>query len=98
MSRKNAVDSLSEFKARASQFLEGIPANGEEIILTQNSSATAVVQDYQTCRNFKNGPAYMKLMVHGESDVEAGRLMPQSQAFADVKERLWMGAGLWSVR
>ena len=93
MSRKNPVVSLSEFKARASQFLERIHASGEEIVLTQNGSATAVVQDYETYQNLKDGLALMKLMVQGESDVKAGRLVPQSRVFADVKERLARGDG-----
>ena len=93
MSTKNPVVSLSEFKARASQFLERIHASGEEIVLTQNGSATAVVQDYETYQNLKDGLALMKLMVQGESDVKAGRLVPQSRVFADVKERLARGDG-----
>lgn len=93
MSRNNPVVSLSEFKARASQFLERIHASGEEIVLTQNGSATAVVQDYETYQNLKDGLALMKLMVQGESDVKAGRLVPQSRVFADVKERLARGDG-----
>ena len=93
MSGKNPVVSLSEFKARASQFLERIHASGEEIVLTQNGSATAVVQDYETYQNLKDGLALMKLMVQGESDVKAGRLVPQSRVFADVKERLARGDG-----
>ena len=88
MSRKNPVVSLSEFKARASQFLERIHASGEEIVLTQNGSATAVVQDYETYQSLKDALALMKLMVQGESDVKADRLVPQSRVFADVKERL----------
>lgn len=93
MSRKNLVVSLSEFKARASQFLERIHASGEEIVLTQNGSATAIVQDYETYQNLKDGLAFMKLMVQGESDVKAGRLVHQSRVFADVKERLARGDG-----
>lgn len=87
MSTKNPVISLSEFKARASQFLERINASGEEIVLTQNGAATAVVQDYESYQGLKDALAMMKLMVEGESDIKAGRLSPQSRVFADLKER-----------
>ena len=88
MSMKNPVVSLSEFKARASQFLERIRVSGEEIVLTQNGSATAVVQDYESYQGFKDALEMMKLMVEGESDTKAGRLSPQARVFADLKERL----------
>ena len=93
MSRKNPVVSLSEFKAKASQFLERIHTSREDIILTQNGSATAVVQDYETYQSLKEALALMKLMVQGESDVKTGKLVPQSRVFADLKERLAHGDG-----
>ena len=93
MSTKNPVVSLSEFKARASQFLERIHVSGEEIVLTQNGSATAVVQDYESYQGLRDALAMMKLMVEGESDTKAGRLSPQSRVFADLKERLARGDG-----
>lgn len=88
MNRKNPVVSLSEFKVKASQLLERIHTSREDIILTQNGSATAVVQDYETYQSLKEALALMKLMVQGESDVKAGKLVPQSRVFADLKERL----------
>lgn len=88
MSTKSPVVSLSEFKAKASQFLERIHASGEEIVLTQNGAATAVVYSYETHQSLKDALALMKLVAQGEADVKAGRLTSQSQVFADVKERL----------
>jgi len=88
MSTKHPVVSLSEFKAKASQFLERKHASGEEIVLTQNGRATAVGHSYETHQSRKDALAWMPLSAHGDADVMAGRLTPQSQAFTDVKERL----------
>ena len=93
MSKKSPVVSLSEFKAKAAQFLAWMNASGEEIVLTQNGSATAVVQDYESYQGLKEALAMMKLMVQGEADIKAGRLVPQSRVFADIKERLARGDG-----
>ncbi len=93
MSNKKPVVSLSEFKAGATQFIERMNASGEEIVLTQNGSATAVVQDYETYQGFMEALAMMKLMVQGEADIKTGRLTPQSGVFANLKERLARGDG-----
>ena len=73
MSKTKRVVSLSEFKAGAARLIESMYVSGEEIILTQNGSATAVT---------------MKLLVQGEADIKTGRLTLQSRQFADLKERL----------
>ena len=88
MSKTKPVVSLSEFKAGAAQLIESMNASGEEIILTQNGSATAVVQNYETYQGFMEALAMMKLMVQGEADIKTGRLTPQSGVFADFNERL----------
>ena len=93
MSNRNPVVSLSEFKAKAAHFLERMNTSGEQIILTQNGSATAVVQDYETYQGLMEALAMMKLMVQGEADIKTGRLTPQSQVFAGIKERLARGDG-----
>ena len=88
MNTTGPIISLSEFKARAAQLLDQINASGQEIVLTQNGSATAVVQDYASYHELKEALAMMKLMVQGEADIRAGRLAPQAQMFTRIKERV----------
>ena len=91
MNTTGPVISLSEFKAKAAQLLDQINASGQEIVLTQNGSATAVVQDYASYHGLKEALVMMKLMVEGEADIRAGRLTPQAEVFARIKERVAHG-------
>ena len=91
MKTKNPVVSLSEFKAKAAQMLERMNASGQEIILTQNGSATAVVQDYESYQGIQEALAMMKLMVLAEADIKSGRLTPQAQIFSDLRKRVAPG-------
>lgn len=79
---------MSEFKAKASQMLEEIKTAEHDIVLTQNGSASAVIQDYEAYQRGQEALALMKLMVQGEADVRAGRLTPQRRVFADLKKRV----------
>ena len=88
MSKKKSVVSLSEFKAGEPRLIESMIASGGEIILTQNGSATVVVQDYETYQGLMEALAMMKLLVQGEADIKMGRLTLHSRQFADLKGRL----------
>jgi prevent-host-death family protein len=83
-----SIISLSEFKAKASQLLEEMKANDQEIVLTQNGSAAAVVQDFASYQRLQESLLMMKLMVQGEADIRANRTTSQSQVFADLRRRL----------
>ncbi|NCF28794.1 MAG: type II toxin-antitoxin system prevent-host-death family antitoxin [Gammaproteobacteria bacterium] len=83
-----SVISLSDFKARASQFLEEISASQHPIVITQNGSAAAVVQDYESYQRMQDSVALLRLMVQGEADIKEGRLTPQREVFSSLRKRL----------
>ena len=82
------VVSLSEFKARAAQLLVEMKTGGQTIVVTQNGTATAVVQDYESHQRIQDALLMLKLVVQGEADVSAGRMVSQRQVFADIKAGL----------
>lgn len=82
------VVSLSDFKARASQMLEQIKQSQQPIVLTQRGSATAVVQDYETFSRTRDALMMLKLMVQGEADIKAGRVVAEREMFASLRKRL----------
>ena len=86
MSNQPSVISLSEFKARASQMLEEMKASNRDIVLTQNGSAAAVVQDYEAYQRLQEALLMMKLMVQGEADLRTGRTTAQSKVFAGLRK------------
>ena len=82
------VISLSDFKSSASQMLEQIKREQKPLVLTQNGSATAVVQDYDSFHRTNNALLMLKLMVQGEADIKAGRVTPQREVFGSLRKKL----------
>lgn len=83
-----SILSLSEFKADASRLLDKIRSEPTTLVLTQNGRARAVVEDYEQHQARQRALVLLKLMVQGECDIEAGRVLPQEQVFADLRRRL----------
>ena len=84
----DAVLSLSDFKAEASQLLKQIHDNPRSLVITQNGRATAVVQDYEQFQRQREALLMLKLMVQGEADIQNGELIPQDEVFNDLREQL----------
>lgn len=81
------IISLTDFKASASRLLQET-RGGANIILTQNGSASAVVQDYETYRKQQDAFLMLKLMVQGEADVQKDRVTPQNEVFDSLRASL----------
>lgn len=74
------IISLTDFKTSASRLLQET-RGGTNIILTQNGSASAVVQDYATYRAQQDAFLMLKLMVQGEADTQKNRVTAQGKVF-----------------
>lgn len=81
------IISLTDFKTSASRLLQET-RGGANIILTQNGSASAVVQDYATYRAQQDAFLILKLMVQGEADVQKDRLTSQAKVFDSLRASL----------
>ena len=82
------IVSLSQFKATATAMIKKIRKTGDHVILTQNGTATAVIQDMETFENNKKALIMLKLMVQGESDIRQGHLLDQKTVFRDIRNKL----------
>ncbi len=81
------IVNLTEFRSSARQMLEDLK-DGSHLILTQNGSASAVVQDYETYQQQQEAFLMLKLMAQGEGDIKHGRLTPQAEVFNDLRLEL----------
>lgn len=81
------IISLTDFKTSASRLLQET-RGGANIILTQNGSASAVVQDYATYRAQQDAFLMLKLMVQGEADVQKNRVTAQGKVFDSLRASL----------
>jgi prevent-host-death family protein len=83
---REQIISLTDFKTSASRLLQET-RGGANIILTQNGSASAVVQDYATYRA-QQAFLMLKMMVQGEADARKDQLTPQSKVFDSLRASL----------
>lgn len=83
----DSIISLSDFKSDASQWLKRLQEESDAVVLTQNGRASAVVQSYDTFQRQQQALLMLKLLAQGEADIAAGRLIPQEQVFAKLRER-----------
>ena len=81
------IISLSDFKSDASRWLKRLQEDSESVVLTQNGRASAVVQSYETFQRQQQALLMLKLLAQGEADIAAGRLIPQEEVFAKLRER-----------
>lgn len=81
------IISLSDFKSDASQWLKRLQEESDAVVLTQNGRASAVVQSYDTFQRQQQALLMLKLLAQGEADIAAGRLVPQEEVFAKLRER-----------
>ena len=81
------IISLTEFKASARRLLEDT-RSGANLVLTQNGSASAVVQDYATYQRQKQAFLMLKLLIQGESDIQNNRTQPQETVLSELRESL----------
>lgn len=81
------IISLTDFKTSASRLLQQT-RGGANIILTQNGSASAVVQDYAAYRAQQDAFLMLKLMVQGEADVSKNKLTWQPEVFNSMRASL----------
>ena len=81
------IISLTYFKTSASRLLQET-RGGANIILTQNGSASAVVQDYATYRAQQDAFLMLKLMVQGEADTQKNRVIAQGKVFSSLRASL----------
>lgn len=79
---------LSELKAKAARMLAKMRASEHEFIPAQRSAASAVVQDGAAHESQRSALLMLALMVQGETDIQAGRTIPQDRVFADITHRL----------
>ena len=86
-----SIVSLSEFKANASRMLAQLKASDGVIVITQNASPSAVVENYESHQEQRATLQALKLIAQGEADVSAGRTVPQRRVFADIRAGLANG-------
>ena len=73
MASLSRIKPISYFKANAAAIIRDLAATGQEMVITQNGEARAVIMDVTSYERMKETLALLQLLMMGERDIEAGR-------------------------
>lgn len=82
------LQTISFVKAHLAEAIDTARSTGEPLVITQNGAEAAVLQDVESFERTRRALALLKLAAMGERDAQAGRTIPQEQAFRALRERL----------
>jgi len=85
---QEAIKPISYVKAHAADIIRDVAASRTPVIITQNGEATAVLQDIASYEEIQESLALLKILAISRKDLEAGRVEPVEQAFADLREEI----------
>lgn len=85
---QESIKPISYVKAHAADIIRDVAESRTPIIITQNGEATAVLQDIASYEEIQESLALLKILALSRKDLEAGRVEPVEQAFADLREEI----------
>jgi prevent-host-death family protein len=88
MKLKEDIRPVTYLKSSAADLLAQINATHRPVVITQNGTARAVLQDPESYEKMRRAIGLLKLIAQGESDVQAGRTTAADKVFAGVRAKL----------
>ena len=82
------IKPISYLKEHADEMADTVGELQEPFILTQDGEAKAVLQDIHSYEKMQETLALLKLLAIGQRQVEAGHVMPVSEAFAKLRAQI----------
>jgi prevent-host-death family protein len=76
------IKPIAYLKANAVELLKGIDETRRPVLITQNGTPRAVLQDHESYKNFQNAIGVLKLVSQGEEDVKSGKSKAQQDVLA----------------
>lgn len=83
---------VSDFKAKAAEWLRRLGESSEPVVITQNGKAAAVVLSPAAYDELTKRFRFMEAIERGLADVEAGRVTPHDEVVAEMRRRFGGGA------
>lgn len=88
---KNIIP-VSDFKAKAAEWLRRLGESSEPVVITQNGKAAAVVLSPAAYDALTERSRFTEAVERGLADVEAGRVTPHEEILAEMRRRFDGGA------
>lgn len=88
MKLQEDVKPLSELENSASQLIRSVAEERRTVLITDGGKARAVLMDVASYDKWRQSVALLQLIAQSEADIEAGRVMPQEEAFARAERAI----------
>jgi prevent-host-death family protein len=81
------VKPVSYLKAHAPEIVDELAESGAPLVVTVDGEAKAVLQDIGSYEQQQETLAFLKLLAISQQDVEAGRVRPAAEVFAELRRK-----------
>ena len=88
MHRRSDVKPITYLKNRTADLVREVNEAGRTVTITQNGEAKVVVMDVNTYDRWRSATALLKLLANGEAEVQAARVVSQTEAFRRAREAI----------
>ena len=88
MKLKEDLRPVTYLKSNAADLLEQINTTHRAVVITQNGTARAVLQDPESYEQMRRTIGLLKLVAQGESDVQARHVLAADEVFTRLRNTL----------
>ena len=88
MNLKNSIKPISFLKAHAADVIKELNESHGTMIITQHGEAKAVIQDIDEYERIQEALALLKMIAHGQKDLEEGRTIPAKEVFKELDAKI----------
>ena len=85
MNLAEQIKPISYLKANAAEIISTIGEKKNELIITQNGEAKAVLMDIGSYEEMQETMALLKILALGEKSIAEGRYSPANEAMARIR-------------
>jgi prevent-host-death family protein len=87
MKLSDRIKPISYLKAHTAEIVRDLAEQGEPLVITQNGTAKAVIQDIESYEQIQETMALLKILALGMRQVEEGKVVPAGDVIRDLRNR-----------
>lgn len=88
MERSEDIHPISDWQGEAAELLAQVNRTHRPVILTENGTARAVLQDPQSYEQMRRALGWLQLIAQAEAELQAGQSLSATEVFAQLRAQL----------
>ena len=88
MKLREDIRPITHLKTRAADLIKQVNRTRRPVVITQNGTAQAVLQDVDSYEKTLESLAMLQIICQGRKDIEEGRLVDHDTAMKQIKQRI----------